>query len=225
MTPELLRFGERRGGAQFTCCTGTKVQILTPEVLQQEEYQEPVELRLLLQMDVALNEQLRAQEHRFSFFCVRRSTGSRSCARTRACHQDAVGAGISIARKPNVFVIYISTNIQATQVCGRRRGHEHRTRADGTASVRAFGNRGGCFARPLLLNQRILHSYLLRWLFTTQLTTQVVSQGLCRFIRVFYAFHLQTAVKKDKVNAKPSAKCTQVGWKLPEGKVAEGLIH
>ena len=121
LTPELLRFGERRGGAQFTCCTGTKVQILTPEVLQQEEYQEPVELRLLLQMDVALNEQLRAQEHRFSFFCVRRSTGSRSCARTRACHQDAVGAGISIARKPNVLVIYISTNIQATQVCGRRR--------------------------------------------------------------------------------------------------------
>jgi hypothetical protein len=109
-------------------------------------------------------------------------------------------------------IIYMSTNMQATQVCGRRRWHEHRTRADATASVRAFGNGGGGFARPPPLNQRILHSYLLRRLFTTQITTQVVSQGLCRFIRVFYVFHLQTAVKKDKANAKPAAECTQVGW-------------
>jgi hypothetical protein len=42
--------------------------MLTPKELQQEDCQEPVELRLLLQMDVALNEQLRAQEHRFFFF-------------------------------------------------------------------------------------------------------------------------------------------------------------
>jgi len=48
-------------------------------------------------------------------------------------------------------------------------------------------------------------------------THEVVAEGLCRFIKLFYSYHLQTSLAKDRASGK--TKQAALGWGLPEGEV------